>query len=30
MTWDRRKNAAGLNMFKRSQPSPIPLPNVEK
>ena len=22
MTWDRRKNAAGLNMFMRSQPSP--------
>ena len=27
---DRRINAAGLNMFMRSQPPTIPLANVEK
>ena len=30
LTWDRRKVVAGLNMFLRSQPSPIPLANIEK
>ena len=31
LTWDRRKNAAGLNMFYTiSTPPPIPLANVEK
>ena len=30
MNWDRPKIAAGLNMFLKSQTSPIPLANVEK